>query len=149
MNWWDRAACKGRLELFFARDGEPRAVRAANEAAAKALCAVCPVWQDCRTDARRERSPGVWGGENESERKAAGFGGRPVREPTKPPVSDVAHGQRTGVTHGLTSTYQGGCRCEPCKQAAAEHRAYYRQKRAWMLAEDRLRLSMPMEEVEP
>ena len=53
MSWVDHAACTGATEVFFTERGEPTA-------AAKAVCAGCPV---------PERF-GVWGGTSERERRA-------------------------------------------------------------------------------
>ena len=38
---------------------------------ALAVCAVCPVIEPCRDHARRFREAGIWGGENEAQRRAA------------------------------------------------------------------------------
>ena len=47
------------------------AVQAARDAAAKAVCASCPVLAQCRAHALEVREPyGVWGGLTEDEREA-------------------------------------------------------------------------------
>lgn len=74
--WFARAVCVGRHELFFPIVGESAFERIGRERSAKRVCATCPVIDDCRTWARAHREPGIWGGENDSERAAAGF--RPV-----------------------------------------------------------------------
>ncbi len=68
-SWQDRAACKGRDDLFFAADGEREAGKAVREEAAKAVCDRCPVRARCLTYAlsTNERS-GIWGGLSEDER---------------------------------------------------------------------------------
>ena len=71
--WVAYAACTGRSELFFAPLGERPERRATREAAARALCATCPVLLACRADARLNRESGFWGGESEEERAAAGY----------------------------------------------------------------------------
>jgi WhiB family redox-sensing transcriptional regulator len=71
--WQRNAACRGpESVLFFAPTvPEPRPDRDAREARAKAICADCPVTPECLKYALRIREPhGIWGGLNESERRA-------------------------------------------------------------------------------
>ena len=73
---WDgqlRGACRGLdADLFFPPEGERGPRRAGREAAAKAVCAGCPVLQQCRSAALASREPyGVWGGLSEHEREDA------------------------------------------------------------------------------
>jgi WhiB family redox-sensing transcriptional regulator len=71
--WQFHAACRGEDSgLFFAPSYfEQRAEKEAREAKAKAICAHCPVLIDCLEFAVRIReNHGVWGGLNESERRA-------------------------------------------------------------------------------
>jgi WhiB family redox-sensing transcriptional regulator len=57
--------------MFFHPDGERNPSRARRTAAAKAVCASCPVITPCREFALRTREPfGVWGGLAEAERRA-------------------------------------------------------------------------------
>jgi len=72
--WTDEALCTGKTELFFAQPGERDGRRNRREALAKAYCACCPVQQPCLLAGRMRREHGVWGGENDEERAAAGFG---------------------------------------------------------------------------
>jgi WhiB family transcriptional regulator, redox-sensing transcriptional regulator len=78
--WQLHGACRGEnTELFFHPEGERGPARAAREAAAKTICARCPVVLACGEHALRAREPyGVWGGMSESEREAilAGRGRR-------------------------------------------------------------------------
>lgn len=70
--WRLRARCRGmNPAVFFHPDGERGHARARRAEYAKAICAVCPVVQTCRTYAldRNERF-GVWGGVSEEERDA-------------------------------------------------------------------------------
>jgi WhiB family transcriptional regulator, redox-sensing transcriptional regulator len=76
--WMDRAACKGQVDLFFGIAGERPERRARREAAAREVCARCPVVEPCRQAARLNRESGFWGGENEEERAAAGYTPRSV-----------------------------------------------------------------------
>ncbi|MCX4694473.1 WhiB family transcriptional regulator [Streptomyces sp. NBC_01408] len=77
--WQSRAACRdlgtGR---FFHPAGERGEDREERDAAAKRVCAGCPVRAECLEHALRTREPfGVWGGLTEEERRA-----RPaLREP--------------------------------------------------------------------
>ena len=69
--WQYAAACKGVDEsVFFSPDAERGPSRRAREAAAKALCAVCPVSRECLEHALTVREPyGVWGGLSVNERE--------------------------------------------------------------------------------
>lgn len=68
--WQYSGACREvDPETFFSPDAERGPRRRAREAAAKALCAVCPVIQECLNHALTVREPyGVWGGMNINER---------------------------------------------------------------------------------
>ena len=72
-DWRPLAACKGiDPELFFSSDELPnKNERIEREAAAKAVCARCPVRAECLTYAiaAGERY-GIWGGLNPQERRA-------------------------------------------------------------------------------
>lgn len=72
-SFFDHAACKGKHRLFWPRVGEVPIQRSHREARALALCRECPVMDACRTWARQHGEPGIWGGETEVERAAAGF----------------------------------------------------------------------------
>ncbi len=57
-------------ELFFGQDGERGHQARDRQAAAKAICAVCPILRECRTVARADPSlEGIWGGETTQERR--------------------------------------------------------------------------------
>lgn len=64
--WRDHAACKGMpRDLFF-----PKHVGKSTTAAAKQVCASCPVREDCLDYATRTRQTfGVWGGLSEKQRR--------------------------------------------------------------------------------
>ena len=70
--WQLHGSCRGSdTELFFHPEGERGPRRANREAAAKAVCATCPVLLACREHALSVREPyGVWGGMSEHEREA-------------------------------------------------------------------------------
>ena len=68
--------CKGKTEIFFAAPGERDGRRKRREALARAYCACCTVAEECREAGRMGREHGLWGGENDEERAAAGFGPR-------------------------------------------------------------------------
>jgi len=58
-------------EAFFHPEGERGPTRANREARAKAICATCPVLQQCAAHALSVREPyGIWGGMSEDEREA-------------------------------------------------------------------------------
>jgi len=69
--WQARASCRGtNLELFYHPDGERGRARRERAAAAKAVCAVCPVQQECRELSIATKEPyGTWGGLSETERR--------------------------------------------------------------------------------
>ena len=71
--WMSVAACKGLTHLFFPPPAERPQARDRREAAAKMVCAGCPVNGMCRDYARGNHEYGFWGGESEDERHAAGF----------------------------------------------------------------------------
>jgi len=70
--WQLRGACRGKgTELFFHPEGERGPSRSSREAAAKTVCAACPVRLECRAHALAAHEPyGVWGGLSEHEREA-------------------------------------------------------------------------------
>lgn len=69
--WQYAGACRGvDTETFFPPESERGPRRRQREARAKALCAVCPVVQQCLDHALSAREPfGVWGGLNQTERE--------------------------------------------------------------------------------
>lgn len=70
--WYAHAACRGRTSLFFAAPAEPAVARDWRERQAAALCAACDASSSCRALGRTEGEYGVWGGETERDRAAAG-----------------------------------------------------------------------------
>lgn len=70
-DWQLQASCRGiDSEFFFHPEGERGPRRTARERAAKALCASCPVINECARHAIAVREPyGVWGGLTEDERE--------------------------------------------------------------------------------
>ena len=76
--WQLLGACRGEdSELFFHPESERGSQRTRREAAAKAICARCPVAARCLTHALISGEPyGVWGGLSEVERQALSAGPR-------------------------------------------------------------------------
>ena len=72
-DWQMKGLCRGvDSSFFFHPDGERGPARAQREARAKAMCARCPVLEQCRTHAMAVQEPyGIWGGMSESERDSA------------------------------------------------------------------------------
>ena len=72
--WQLRGACRDvDSMLFFHPSGERGRAHDQREAAAKRICAGCPVQAECLAHALQVREPyGVWGGmgENERDRKS-------------------------------------------------------------------------------
>ncbi len=78
--WQLLGACRGEdTNLFFHPEGERGPRRAARDAAAKAVCARCPVVAECAAHALAAREPyGVWGGMTEHEREELLSAARPA-----------------------------------------------------------------------
>lgn len=72
-DWRQQARCRGLdTEIFYRPDGVTRSVRAARERTAKAICAICPVRQQCLDWALATQEPaGIWGGLTPEERGIA------------------------------------------------------------------------------
>jgi WhiB family redox-sensing transcriptional regulator len=70
-DWQLEGACRTLPpEMFFHPEGERGPRRRNREAAAKAVCATCPVIAECRAHALAIREPyGIWGGLGEDERE--------------------------------------------------------------------------------
>jgi len=63
--WHDRARCRDHAHLFFPPAGELRDSQKRREAAARTICARCPVQGHCLAWAEAHdewRSGGIWGG---------------------------------------------------------------------------------------
>lgn len=88
MPWRERAACRDEGHLFYAPHAERPETAITREAAALYYCSICPVLHDCRVYARKHREYGIWGGETEMARAAAG------RAP-RLPVGNVARMRAT------------------------------------------------------
>jgi WhiB family redox-sensing transcriptional regulator len=69
--WQLRGACReADPTLFFHPEGERGPARRNRDAAAKSVCASCPVLAQCREHALAVREPyGVWGGLTEDDRE--------------------------------------------------------------------------------
>ena len=72
-DWQMEGLCRGvDSSFFFHPDGDRGPARAQREARAKAMCARCPVLEQCRAHAMAVQEPyGIWGGMSESERESA------------------------------------------------------------------------------
>lgn len=103
--WRTRAACRGRLDLDFIDPRTP-----AEAAECRALCADCPVVDQCRAEALAAGEAwGIWGGLDTIERtQLAERDGHP--QPAALPA------------HGTNPRYaKHGCRCAPCRHAHTEY----------------------------
>lgn len=95
-DWTDRAACKGKTELFFIQRGDNVSV-----SKAKQICQNCPVIEECRNYVlyHPERF-GIWAGMTEKDR-------RHYR---------LEHGIKLpAAQHGTRTRYNSGCRCYDCR----------------------------------
>lgn len=130
MGWWERAACRDLPKTLFVHESMSRA----EEREAKAVCAACPVMDECRTFAleladsgRAVDVPvGIWGGTNAAERRAM-LTRRRMR--SAPRTDEFVVGTR--ARHGSHNAYREyGCRCPVCVEGQkARWRASYRRRR--------------------
>ena len=74
--WKEQSLCNGMTEVFFGPAAERPERRVEREALAKSFCRACPSQLPCRRSGRLNREHGIWGGENDEERAAAGFAPR-------------------------------------------------------------------------
>jgi WhiB family redox-sensing transcriptional regulator len=83
-DWQLRGLCRRvSPDVFFHPEGERGPARRDRDAAAKAVCATCPVLGPCRAHALQVREPyGVWGGMTEDEREAVYAMQPPAAKPT-------------------------------------------------------------------
>jgi len=91
-DWQLFAVCKGKTHLFYEAPRESEQMRFRRESLAKRYCAACPVTEICRLNGRLGREHGVWGGETDEERAAAGF--LPMRS-TSRRIRAAYHGEET------------------------------------------------------
>jgi WhiB family transcriptional regulator, redox-sensing transcriptional regulator len=76
-SWESRAVCREADARCFVppMSSESADERRVRESAAKRICAGCPVQRECLEYALRVREPfGIWGGLNETERRALAGG---------------------------------------------------------------------------
>jgi WhiB family transcriptional regulator, redox-sensing transcriptional regulator len=108
-DWVGRATCRGvDPDLFFPDRG-------GDVDRAKAICADCPVRDDCLDYALRWRIRfGIWGGLSERSRR------RLVGEHRSRP-------RRPTPGHGTGGRYRYGCRCDECREAHRAETAGYRE----------------------
>lgn len=74
--WRHQALCNGMTLVFFGPAAERPERRVEREALAKSFCRACPSVLPCRRAGRVNREHGIWGGENDEERAAAGYAPR-------------------------------------------------------------------------
>ncbi len=74
--WREQALCTGMTLVFFGPAAERPERRVEREALARSFCRVCPAMLPCRRAGRLNREHGIWGGENDEERAAAGYAPR-------------------------------------------------------------------------
>ncbi len=132
--WERQAACRGLMgsdewsRAFFPSDSDTDN----HGAQAKAVCATCPVWVECLTEAvdRRERT-GIWGGAGGAQlrtlaraRRRGASAWRAALEEHRRDLEAIAAGRRPagatdangrGATCGVATTYARGCRCTACE----------------------------------
>ncbi len=72
-DWKVSARCHGKTELFYDQSRESEGQRGRREQLAKQYCDVCNVKGICKMMGRLGREHGIWGGETDEERAAAGY----------------------------------------------------------------------------
>lgn len=119
MSWQERAACAGMpTDLFFTPEGSTggSAAQVRRVAAAKAVCAGCPVRAECLAFALEHESggvlyrAGVWGGLTETERARLVRLARPAASPPNDPRCSTEGGYQAHRRRGEAS-------CRPCLDA--------------------------------
>ena len=125
-DWMDRAACRGMDPNWWhpAKAGANR-----DTPKAKAICAECPVSDECLKYAMDNEQRGIWGGISigEARRGPARIAERarlrkatrdnPVPHPR--PLGEIVHGTHRGY---IAERRRGIPPCQPCTDARNEHR---------------------------
>ena len=107
-HWTEDAACKGMTEIMFPVRGDVGGV-----ARAKAICASCPVIDECLDFvSHNPEKYGVW----------AGIAGKEITEERRRRLIIPNKSK-----HGTRNKYIAGCRCVHCTEANA---SYMRKRRA-------------------
>jgi len=105
--WWLSALCaQTDPEIFFPQG------KGSSPAAARKVCARCPVTAQCLEDALRTGAGGVRGGLTEHERRSMQpRAPKPARRPNPgPPECGTTRGYRAHLRRGEPT-------CEPCREA--------------------------------
>lgn len=109
--WWHRAACRSRLDLDWIEPSTQEKKRC------RAVCASCPVRQQCRRAALiRGEAWGIWGGLDPDERAMIA-----AEQGFPPPTVLPAHGTNTRYA-------KHRCPCSPCRQAHADYERHRREQ---------------------
>lgn len=119
-SWTDQAACRDQpTAVFF----PARGVSARH---AKAICATCPVTDECLAYARAESITwGIWGGLSPRERQRLGRIAPRRHGPLGPRNIERPPHRRPDLPPSV-GQYQAGCRCAECTAHATAYR--YRQR---------------------
>ena len=114
--WWEVAACKGmNVNLFF-----PETLMAPPSSEAVAVCASCPVKDQCLRDAVSREEYGYWGGTTHAERMQMTVTDDERRQKVQP----------CGTVAGWSRHRRRGESCTKCRLAYnADVRERMRQKR--------------------
>lgn len=106
-HWTEDAACKGMTELMFPVRGDVDGVKRA-----KAVCASCPVIEQCLDFvSRNPERYGIW----------AGIAGKEVTEERR--RREIIPNK---AKHGTRSKYIAGCRCDHCSESNAAYKRKWR-----------------------
>jgi hypothetical protein len=109
--WADRAACKGKTDLFFSHRGDQSSVRKA-----KKICNICEVKPECLEHALHNfERYGI----------RAGLGPRALSKERM--RRGIAQRQNQPFEHGTRSRYVRGCRCDDCRAAQTKYQRKWRE----------------------
>jgi hypothetical protein len=117
--WHDDAACRDAAPALFFPEVGGTATKA------KAICAGCPVREQCLDDAiERNEEHGVWGGMTPEERRTFRRDGGLFRRGRRP--QPIVHGTRNGE---IQHRRRGEVPCDPCREARAIYENQRRRNR--------------------
>lgn len=119
--WTRQAACRGLTTLFFSDS-------AADQRQARAVCATCPVFDQCAQAVEDEpvRAGGVWAGKSQRQRRRDRHDAVASGE-----IKVKPNNVNKPINHGTNSGYQTHMRqgvpmCAPCRQAHNAVNTFYK-----------------------
>lgn len=112
MDWRDQAACKTATGIDWFPSFERGGGWRANLAAARTVCAACPVKSECLASALADpMTAGIWAGTTESERRRS-----PAIRARRVPMTEPRCGTPSGYRR---HRYRQETPCQACRDAHA------------------------------